>query len=579
VYEGNRSDGDAELVLPKTRVWPLLLVLGLGAVGVGSLLLWHFLQPVKSRVLVAVDFNGYAWRGSKRAQAIDELVAKRLNELGFETVDDDDDARAVLKDAASPAQAARKLRAAYVVHAKLTPRMIRHEVAKGYFEARVQGPVELIYRDEAPVNAGAVTTYSGAADEQQAVELLGESAAEQVFDAALVALLAHQQLKELVNSGTADGFPLLPAKAYLELREKQLARAAAAYTALTTSRREAEQGGNDITYHGGFDAQSGLVDVGPSGALVFRSKVHPFFIPVRKELGYVRDLDALLWLGFDGVELHVTSAYNIWGYPSVSRDGTTSVVTEDVFGWAKTISVVEAGGEPRRIKIDPAHRFLSLRTSPDGRRVALLDKACDKCDAALAVFELRDGAPAFQTNPAESRIGGFDWLGPDELLVAMTKTPTDPQSEPRQQLYSVRLTGASPSVTVVYEPASGESFGWVRSSRQGTSAVLVRGAEDEKSLARFDLASGKLEAFALPEDPGFPTLSPDGSAAVFEQSGEILHYAFATRTLTQLTRNHVRDRYPMFSPDGKRVYFESIGEDPNFPRSLGVSVIASVKAP
>jgi len=39
-----------------------------------------------------------------------------------------------------------------------------------------------------------VTTYSGAPDEQQAVELLGESAAEQIFDLGLAALVAHPKL-------------------------------------------------------------------------------------------------------------------------------------------------------------------------------------------------------------------------------------------------------------------------------------------------------------------------------------------------------------------------------------------------
>jgi WD40-like Beta Propeller Repeat len=154
-------NSDAEPVLPKTRIWPLLLGLGLVALAGGSFVLWHFLQPVTGRVLVAVDFNGYAWRGSKRAQAINELVAKRLSELGFETVDDDAATRAVLKDAASPEQAAQKLRAAYVVRATLSPRMIRHEVAKGYFEGRVQGPVELVYRGESPVKqSGEIVHYA-----------------------------------------------------------------------------------------------------------------------------------------------------------------------------------------------------------------------------------------------------------------------------------------------------------------------------------------------------------------------------------------------------------------------------------
>jgi hypothetical protein len=299
---------DAELELPRTRIWPFLVALGLMLLVGGALVFWHVLSPVPSRVLVAVDFNGYAWRGSKRAQAVNELVAKRLGELGFETVEDDAETRAILKAAAGPEQAARKLRAAYVLRAKLSVRMIRHEVAKGYFEGRVQGPIELLYRDENPGKAGEVTTYSGAPDEQQAVELLGQSAAEQIFDLGLAGLVAHPKLNELVNSGTADGFPLLPAKAYLELRDKQLKRAAAAYDSLTAGRRAAEQGGNDITYHGKLDAQSGLVDVGASGALVFRSKVRPFFVPASKELGYVRDLDQLIWLGFDGVERSVTSA-------------------------------------------------------------------------------------------------------------------------------------------------------------------------------------------------------------------------------------------------------------------------------
>jgi len=93
------------------------------------------LSPVPSRVLVAVDFNGYAWRGSKRAQAVNELVAKRLGELGFETVEDDAETRAVLKAAAGPEQAARKLRAAYVLQAKLSVRMIGTKSPKAISKA------------------------------------------------------------------------------------------------------------------------------------------------------------------------------------------------------------------------------------------------------------------------------------------------------------------------------------------------------------------------------------------------------------------------------------------------------------
>jgi hypothetical protein len=78
---------------------------------------------------------------------------------------------------------------------------------------------------------------------------------------------------------------------------------------------------------------------------------------------------------------------------------------------------------------------------------------------------------------------------------------------------------------------------------------------------------------------GLPSLSPDGRAVVFEQSGEIVHLLLESAQRTQLTRNRVRDRYPTFSPDGSRIYYESLDRDPNFPRRRSVSVVASVVTP
>jgi len=574
-----RDPDEAPLVIPQRSIWPYLVALVVLVLGGAGSLVWFSLQPVTKRVLVAVDLGGYAWQGSKASQQITAGVDKRLTELGFEVVREDDEARAVLAAAASPTVAARRLKAGFVVSAKLVPEVTRHAIGGGYFEGRVRGSVELGYRGGPATSVGSVAAYSGAPDEKKAVELLGESLADQVFDLTVAALMAHPAVKRLLEA--TDGSAPSQAKAYVDLRDKELGKAQERYEELRATRFLSEQGGHDVTYHGQLDAEASLCGVGPDAVLVRRSKVRPFFVPEKKELGFLRDLDELLWLGFDGSERKLTSAYNLYGYPSASSDGKTVVYVEDIFGWGKTITVADGRGPSRRVLVDPARRFLSPRVAPDGRRVAVLEQACGSCTASLTVIELKDGKVQFRSDPDQGTISGFDWASANEVL-AIVQRPPDPLHfvfKPKQLFYLIELKASRGVVKTLRSAADGEIFQGLRVAPHGRVFVLPRAADDGKSLARYDLDTDTLETFSLPSTPEMPELSPDRSAAVFGLSGEVAHFSFTSGALTFLTRNRVRDRYPVFSADGKRVFYESLDSDPSFPRSRTVSVIASVRAP
>src|SRR5690606_36905754 len=100
-----------DLVLPKRRLWPFFAVLAL-IVGVAGFFVWRaFTAPFPTRVLVAVHMNVTWWEGSPAGAEVADRLADYLEELGFSPVKaGDPEVAAVLEDAATPEEAAAKLR-------------------------------------------------------------------------------------------------------------------------------------------------------------------------------------------------------------------------------------------------------------------------------------------------------------------------------------------------------------------------------------------------------------------------------------------------------------------------------------
>lgn len=585
--EGPLSEDVAALV-PKRRLWPVVLVLVLlaGAGGAGAWVLGQRPEPL--RVLVAIDIDGYWWEGSKPAATLADQIAVRLEKLGFEPVKGGDpEITRVLERARSPADAARELRASFVVTAELEPQVIEHPVEGGYFEVRVKGPVSLGWRQEPAREAGSVSSWAGAKDKERALSLVAEGIADMTFDAVMPAIMQHASMREILEGTATERAKLSLAKGYVELRDKRLAEALANYEQMSAKRLAEEQGKAKVTYHGAFDRAASLCASGPNGFLIKTTSARPFFAPSVNELRYVTELERVVWLTPGKNEQTLFEGYNVYGYANAGHGGKPVVLVEDLFGWAKTITLVGADGAARRLRVDPKHRFADPKIAPDGKAVALWDRDCSSCPAALLALSLPEGKDLHRTDPKAVSLGGFAWIHAKTLIFlerpkAPEPDPTAAESdapeekkEPEQRIVAIDLGAAEPAPELLHTAVDGESFGSPAASPDGKIVAMQRRAHDGLHLAIYDRDARKVTAYDVGGWVENPSVSPDGKWIAFERGGDIALFSLETGKTRPLTKNPFIERYPVFSSDGSRVAFESRGRDPNFS-SRSVSVIASV---
>lgn len=585
--DGPTSEDVAALV-PKRRLWPFVVVVVvlLGGAAAGVWLLSTKPEPL--RVLVAVDIDGYWWEGSKPAATFSDQIALRLEKLGFEPVKaGDPEVTKVLERAKSPEEAAKKLGASFIVSGRLKPDVIEHPVEGGYFEVRVAGPVQLGFRGEPAKDAGTVSSWAGAKDKERALGLLGESIADMAFDAVMPAIMQHASMREMMEGPATEKAKLSLARGYVELRDKKLAEAQSSYDALLKKRITEERGPLKVDYHGKLDRTASLCAAGPDGFLVKVSSIRPFFAPSSNELRYVLDLERVVWLAPNGPEKSVFDGYNVYGYATAGSAGKPVVLVEDLFGWAKTITVIDGAAKPSRLRVDPKHRFADPKVAPGGAAVALWDRPCQQCSARLLVLSLPDGKELFRTDEKAVSLGGFTWVGPKTLAylerVTAEVSPMDAieaaakGEEPKKTQHFVELDFATspPARTVTYTALESELLGSPAASPDGKLVALQRRSDDGLHLALFDRDEKKLTAHDVSGWVENPSVSPDGKLVAFERSSDIALYVRDTGKTRALTKNAFVERYPIFSADGSRVAFETRDRDPNFP-SRGVSLVASV---
>jgi hypothetical protein len=600
VEEGSpKSDAVPEsepLRVKRKPMWPFFAVLALIAAAIGGVVVWRMRKPEPLRVLVAIDLGGMAWDGSRPAAKLTDEVSQLLSNVGFEPVKSGDPkVDKILEKAKTPEDAARELKAAFVIGGKLEPQIIEQGVAGGYVEARVDAVVTVRQIEDAAgqVAEGRVSTWSGAPGKDEAMALLAGALSDLVFDEAAPRMMAHPSIQSLLEGDDIKALSQIEkAKGFVALRKKRLEAVAKAYEAVDKEHESGPQKIRKITYHGHFDEADSLAGTGPQGFLVQTADVSPFVSPGSADLGKLTRLERLEWRASgDGPAKVVWTGYHLYGYPSAAPGGTPVVFVEDIFGWAKTLTVLGADGQPKRLRVDPKVRFVDPKIAPGGKAAALYAKPCRSCGSSFLVASLTDERTLYDRKAStddpsvESNeiYGGYAWL--DATHAALLVKPRVDAAPPRDPADVQKITldvlvidvgSDPPKVTKAASLDGSASWSSPAASPDGKTLAVVHGTDAGDDIALVDLATGNVvdtHAGAAARNPDF---SPDGHDIVFSEGGDIKLLHVADQKTVELTENPFEERYPLFSADGKLVYFESLAQDPNFRRRQ-VSVIASVE--
>lgn len=614
---------DEPVLVPRRRIWPVLAVLMAITVG-GAFFLYRLSKaPRPNRVLVAFDVDGYWWEGSEPAALLSDQLGERLGKLGFDVVKaGDPEVTKVLEKAKSPAEAAKALQAGFVIEARLQPEEIKHEKI-GFVELRVDAPVTVTFSGEAGKEAGRITGFSGAKDPKVARRLLASAMADQAFDLAVPAVLAHPAIQAILEKrATGEAASLAPAKEFAEKRTSMTKNAVESYEKLRKQRLDGELGPVKPTYLSPASAHDELAAVTPLGWLRSANDVRPFYVAGQQAMGYINELELLEWRSVDEPTKAVPlwKGYNLYGYPSAEpTTGAPVVLVEDLFGWAKTITVIDKSGKAKRVRVDTAHRFVDPKVAPGGRYAAMWDRPCQTCTAELLVVRVTDGETVFTSSPKDGVISAYTFVDGHTLALLETpkvevplpdqdkdkekdkekdkgkkgdKAPDTPEAPKAddddddapavpQHLFVLDLDAPAPARKVVTKAPPGERWATPRADAAGKRVVV----ETRKGmLAVLDLGTGEARTITVPGAATWPSFSPDGAWIAFElhaggQPGEIAATPAAGGVVQVLTKNTFRDRFPLFSSDGKRIVYETIDEDPTFPKHRLIVWVASVPAP
>jgi len=577
---------------PKRRLWPVFLGLGALALGGGVLAMRSLGEPEPLRVVVAVDLDGNFWDGSRPSAALVNELCQRLDQIGFEPVRaGDPDILAVLKSAESPEAAAKKLRASFVVTTKLSPQTIEHPTSEPYFESRVDGTIEVRRVGDDAGGSGKIVGWAGAKSKTESLRVLGESLAVQAFDQIVPHLIEHPSIQAIFKGSDiklADR--VAKAKKYVDARHERLAAVQRNYEDLEKRRREYDKGPAKVKYHSAMSAQDTLGGISPTGFLVKTADVAPIVLPRTMGLGYTSGLETLEWRTFAGERKVLWSGYHLYSYPSVAPGGSPVVMVEDLFGWAKTVTVVQADGNSKRVKVDPEHRYLDPEIAPGGKACILYDRPCQTCTSAdLLVVSLDDGRELYKRPSDNGTYSGFAWLHPNKFAFSFApravanespeggenSVTEKPPQVLRESLFVVDLSASPPAEEQVYAGPEGARFEFMKPSRDGKQLVMEY-ADKWAKIAVFDVEQKKMRFLESWPDVGKnPTFSPDGKFVAYSAAGDIMLFDLAENKRREVTKNPWRERYPVFSADGERIYFESRANDPLFEQRE-LSLIGSV---
>jgi len=573
--------------VPRRGVWPLFVVLALLVIGGGWFAWRHLTAPLPLRVLVAIDMDGYWWEGSKPAAKLADDLAERLADLGFDPVrGGDPETTAVLEDAASPTEAARKLRAAFIISGRVEPKVFDLPVADKFFEVHLDAPIRVEHLDaDQPLVEELVHAFAGAKTEEQAKEYLAGATARRTFDVALPAMMGHPSIQQIIDGSDPKLLDqIAPARTVLAARNKEMDGARDAYESLSRQRLDAEQGPHKPTFVSAVDAEDRLVGIGPEGLLLSTAPVTPYYSP--KDLAVLRleGLETVEWRSAEGQAKRLWRGYNAFTDPSAAPGGRPVALVEDLYGWARSLVVVETGGPLRRVRVEPKRKLSEPQVSPDGKAVALVDRACRACAREIVVFDVTgDEAKAIYRLGAKdyATIGDFRWFNSLRLMVLFTPTVAEPDAEPPvEALWAINVRTGERTTLLV--PAGGAALASPVASQDGKVVAVAH--VNGKAIVTLDVPTNTVKSHRVGGTAAALALSPDGKRVVFELRphlayAEIAVLDIATSRVTQLTKNQADDRSPLFSLDGTKVYYETRDRDPVFRRKRMVVRVAWVPAP
>jgi hypothetical protein len=577
------ADGPDSLaaIVPKSRLWPVFAVLGVVVLVAGLLGYRELTATDPLRILVAIDLDGYWWEGSEPAAKLADALAADLGGLGFDPVKGGDPkVMKILEREKNPQAAAKKLGAGFVIQARLAPEVVEHPIKDGYFEVRVDAPVTLTFLDKGTASESRIRGYAYATKKDKAMALLADSMASQALDAVIAQLLDHPAVVEITSGSDVKLLERLsPARSFGKDRAKNLAETSEAY-ARPAREREAEGKGR-VTFHSHAAAEDLLLGAGPGGYYVKTADVTAFYSFRHRTMGRSEELETVSFRTLDGKPAPTTDpaappplwkGYHAYSYPSSQRDGDRVVLIEDLFGWAKTITMAEKSGASKRVRVDPEHRFVDPKLAPGGRFVAAYDRPRQGAPADLLVLDTQSGKELYAFHPEGQVLGGFTWIDATRLVFV------SPAAE-GGHLVVVDVSKQPIAIERPFKYKRGQELFMPSASRDGKWLAFAM-TSAAPGVAVIDTTAWSQKVFPIAAGASWPSFSPDAGHVVFEIRGgggtDVAVLALGSGAVKKIVESASEERLPLFSADGKRVLFEVRYREPVFPRVRGISRVASV---